>query len=164
MVELIQHAALEANRHSERIHKAFAQLWGTVDLWVSADRCGFHSPQTDRHPFPGPGLHWDIDFRKPLVFGTQGILYLTDTPPEQGALTLVPGFHRRLEQWLKQLDERDPQQEDLHALGSKSVGASAGDMIIWHQLLPHGSRPNLGSRPRIVQYINMYPGRGTTHA
>ena len=25
--------------------------------------------------------------------------------------------------------------------------------------LPHGSRPNLGTRPRIVQYINMYPGR-----
>ena len=97
-------------------------------------------------------------------FLAPSILYLTDTPPEQGALTLVPGFHRRLEQWLKQLDERDPQQEDLHALGSKSVGASAGDMIIWHQLLPHGSRPNLGSRPRIVQYINMYPGRGTTHA
>jgi hypothetical protein len=23
--------------------------------------------------------------------------------------------------------------------------------------LPHGSRPNRGTRPRLVQYINMFP-------
>ncbi len=96
MVELIQHPALEANRRAARIHKAFAQLWGTADLWATADRCGFHPPQREGHPFPGPDLHWDLDFSAPLAFGTQGILYLTDTPPEQGALTLVPGFHRSL--------------------------------------------------------------------
>ena len=159
MVELIQHAALEVNRRSERIHKAFAQLWGTVDLWPSADRCGFHPPQRDGTPFPGPDLHWDMDLRQPMTFGTQGILYLTDTPPELGALTLVPGFHKCLSDWLRGLDGRDPQNEDLHARGSVPVGGSAGDMIIWHQALPHGSRPNLGTRPRMVQYINMYPGR-----
>ncbi len=159
MVELIQHPAFNANRHAPRIHKAFAQLWGTSDLWVSADRCGFHVPQRDDHPFPGPDLHWDIDFSKPLKFGTQGILYLTDTPPEQGALTLVPGFHRRLAKWLESLPPgTDPQKEDLHSLGSVPVGGSAGDLVIWNQALPHGSRPNLGTRPRMVQYINMYPG------
>jgi len=160
MVELIQHPLLQENRHSLRIHKAFAQLWGTADLWVSADRCGFHPPQRNDWPFPGPDLHWDIDFTLPLTFGTQGILYLTDTPSEQGALTLVPGFHHRLPDWLRTLKpETDPQQQDLHALGSMAVGGQAGDMIIWHHALPHGSRPNLGSRPRIVQYINMLPGR-----
>ena len=160
MVELIQHPALEENRRNARIHKAFAQLWGTADLWVSADRCGFHPPQRNDWPFPGPDLHWDIDFAQPPTFGTQGILYLTDTPPEQGALTLVPGFHNRLSDWLRTLKPgTDPQQQDLHALGSVAVGAQAGDMIIWHHALPHGSRPNLGSHPRIVQYINMLPGR-----
>lgn len=160
MVELIQHPALEANRRAVRIHKAFAQLWGTADLWVSSDRCGFHVPQRDERPFPGPDLHWDIDFDQPLTFGTQGILYLTETPPEQGALTLVPGFHNRLSEWLQTLEPGiDPQQQDLHALGSVPVGGQAGDMIIWHHALPHGSRPNLGTHPRIVQYINMYPGR-----
>ncbi len=160
MVELIQNPALQANRHSARIHKAFAQLWGTADLWVTADRCGFHPPQRTGHPFPGPDLHWDLDFSRPLGFGTQGILYLTDTPPEQGALTLVPGFHHRLADWLAKLPPgADPQKQDLHALGSIAVGARAGDMVIWHHALPHGSRPNLGLRPRIVQYINMFPGR-----
>lgn len=158
MVELIQHPALEVNRRAERIHKAFAQLWGTADLWSTADRCGFHPPQRDDFPFPGPDLHWDIDFNLPLEFGTQGILYLTDTPPEQGALTVVPGFHKRLFKWLSNLpQDADPQQEDLHALGSVPIGGDAGDMVIWNHLLPHGSRPNLGKRPRLVQYINMLP-------
>ena len=160
MVELIQHETLHRNRHSDRIHKAFSQLWKTADLWPTADRCGFHPPQKDGHPFPGPDLHWDVDFAKPITFCTQGILYLTDTPPEQGALTVVPGFQHKLEAWLKSLPaDADPQQQDLHALGSIPVGGDAGDLVIWHQSLPHGSRPNLGTSPRIVQYINMRPGR-----
>lgn len=158
MVELIQHPALNVNRYAARIHKAFAQLWGTTNLWATADRCGFHPPQRDDHPFPGPDLHWDINFDHPLSFGTQGILYLTDTPAEQGALTLVPGFQHRLSDWLSNLKPiEDPQKQDLHSLGSFAVEASAGDMVIWHQALPHGSRPNLGVNPRIVQYINMLP-------
>jgi ectoine hydroxylase-related dioxygenase (phytanoyl-CoA dioxygenase family) len=31
--------------------------------------------------------------------------------------------------------------------------------VIWHQALPHGASPNRGTRPRMVQYINMYPTR-----
>ena len=159
MVELIQHPVLQVNRRAARIHKAFAQLWRTADLWVTADRCGFHPPQRAGNPFPGPDLHWDLDFSRPPGFGTQGILYLTDTPAEQGALTLVPGFHHRLADWLATLPPgADPQKQDLHALGSIAVGAHAGDMVIWHHALPHGSRPNLGARPRIVQYINMFRG------
>ncbi|MBI5938011.1 MAG: phytanoyl-CoA dioxygenase family protein [Betaproteobacteria bacterium] len=161
MVELIQHPALEANRRSARIQKAFAQLWGSADLWVSADRCGFHPPQRPDWPFPGPDLHWDVDFDEPPAFCTQGILYLTDTPPEQGAFTLVPGFQHRYSDWLRTLEPGvDPQKQDLHALGSKPIGGLAGDMVIWHHWLPHGSRPNLGRRPRMVQYINLLPGRG----
>jgi hypothetical protein len=160
MVELIQHPALADNRKASRIHKAFSQLWENTDLRVTADRCGFHPPQTEAYPFPGPDLHWDINFNEPLTFGTQGILYLTDTPDKQGALTLVPGFHKKLGNWLNNLAEGvDPQQQDLHSLGAKAIGANAGDMVIWHQWLPHGSRPNLGDQPRIVQYINYLPFR-----
>jgi hypothetical protein len=52
MLELIQHPALQANRWAARIHKAFSQLWERADLWVSADRCGFHPPQHGDHPSP----------------------------------------------------------------------------------------------------------------
>lgn len=160
MVELYQHPAIEANRHSPRIRKAFSQLWGTADLWVSADRCGFNPPETQSYSFSGPDLHWDVDFDLPFSFATQGILYLTDTPPEQGAFTLVPGFHHRYLEWMESLPAGvDPQKEDLHALGSTPIGGEAGDLIIWHHALPHGSRPNRGTLPRMVQYINYYRGR-----
>lgn len=160
MVQLFRHPALDRIHASARIHKAFAQLWGSADLWMSTDRCGFNVPVRRDRPFPGPDLHWDVSLHLPVPFATQGILYLEDTPPEQGALTLVPGFQRRLPDWLASLPPgADPRRQDLHALGSIPVGGRAGDLVIWHQALPHGSRPNLGSRPRLVHYLDMAPFR-----
>jgi len=158
MVQLFQHPAFEANRQSARIHKAFSQLWGTSDLWVTTDRGGFNVPERPGWKFPGPHMHWDVSLAQPIPFGTMGILYLTDTPPEQGAFTCVPGFQHRVGEWLATLPpDANPRQQDLHALGSQPIGGKAGDLIIWHQALPHGSRPNRGQRPRMVQYINMFP-------
>jgi hypothetical protein len=160
MVQYFQHPAFEANRRSSRIHKAFAQLWGSADLWVTTDRVSFNVPERPGWMFPGPDLHWDVSVKTPIPFGTQGILYLTDTPPEQGAFTLVPGFQRWGEHWLASLPPgANPRRQDLHALGSRAIGGCAGDLIIWHQALPHGSRPNRGTQPRLVQYINMFPTR-----
>lgn len=158
MVQYFQHPAFEANRRSPRIHKAFAQLFGTADLWVSTDRVGFNVPERAGWKFPGPDLHWDVSLKTPIPFSVGGILYLTDTPPEQGAFTLVPGFHRRVDSWMASLPPgTDPRSQDLHALGSTPIGGRAGDLVIWHQALPHGSRPNRGTRPRMVQYITMFP-------
>ena len=158
MVQLFRHPALDQIHQSSRIHKAFAQLWGTPDLWMSTDRCGFNVPVKEGHPFPGPDLHWDVSLRLPIPFATQGILYLMDTPAEQGALTVVPGFQHRLPEWLASLPpDTNPREQDLHALGSAALPGRAGDLIIWHQALPHGSRPNLGPRPRLVHYLDMVP-------
>jgi hypothetical protein len=160
MVQYFQHPAFEANRRSPRIHKAFAQLWDSADLWVTIDRVGFNVPERPGFIFPGPHLHWDVSVKTPIPFGTQGILYLTDTPPQQGAFTLVPGFQRWGEDWLAKLAPgANPRQQDLHALGAKPIGGRAGDLIIWHQALPHGASPNRGVAPRMVQYINMFPTR-----
>lgn len=164
MVQLFQHPAFDANRRSPRIHKAFAQLWGTADLWCSTDRCGFNPPERRGHPYGGQGMHWDVSLHQPIPFATQGILYLTDTPPEQGALTLVPGFHRRVGDWLAALPPgADPRMQDLRPLGPVPIGAQAGDLIIWHQALPHGPSPNRGTQPRMVQYINLTPGHVPCH-
>lgn len=160
MSSLFQHAAFTANRHSPRIHKAFAQLWGTADLWVSCDRGGFNPPEKPGWMFRASDLHWDVSLVRPIPFGTQGILYLTDTPAEQGAFRCVPGFHRRLDAWLDALPPgTDPRKQDLHALGVRPIAGRAGDLVIWNHLLPHGASPNRGTRPRIVQYLNMYPTR-----
>lgn len=159
-VQFFQHPAFTAVRQSPRIHKAFAQLWGTADLWPATDRVGFNVPERRGWMFRGPHMHWDVSLARPIPFGTQGILYLTDTPAEQGAFTCVPGFHRRIDAWLDSLPAgTDPRMQDLHALGSKPIAGQAGDLIIWDHKLPHASSPNRGQRPRIVQYVNMYPTR-----
>jgi len=158
MVQYFQHPAFDAARTSPRIHKAFAQLWGTADLWATTDRVGFNPPERARFKFPGPHLHWDVSVKTPIPFGSGGILYLTDTPPEQGAFTLLPGFQRWGEDWLKSLPpDADPRRQDLYALGPRAIGGCAGDLVIWHQALPHGASPNRGTKPRLVQYINMFP-------
>jgi hypothetical protein len=157
MVQWFQHPTLEANRRSRRIHKAFAQLWGTSDLWMTTDRCGFNPPVRPGSATPDARLHWDVSLHQPIPFGTQGILYLTDTAPNHGPLTLVPGFHRRVGEWLTSLPRGvDPRFEDLHALGAIGVGGKAGDLVIWHQALPHNGSANRGDRPRLVQYMNMF--------
>jgi hypothetical protein len=155
MVQHFQHPVMDIARTSPRIHKAFAQLWGSADLWTTIDRMSFNPPETVARPFQGPRLHWDVSLARPIPFATQGILYLTDTAADQGALTLVPGFHHRLDAWLDGLGERDPRQVDLNA-EAVPIPAGAGDLIIWRQDLPHGASRNRAARPRMAQYVNYY--------
>jgi ectoine hydroxylase-related dioxygenase (phytanoyl-CoA dioxygenase family) len=157
-IPLLHHPALEANRNAARIHHAFAQLWGRTDLWATTDQTGMNPPEREGWRFPGPNLHWDVSLELPIPFGVQGILYLTDTAANQGAFTCVPGFHRRIESWLKSLPlGSDPRHENLGTPGPVSIAGKAGDLIIWHHALPHGSSPNRAARPRIVQYITLRP-------
>eukprot|EP01043_Picozoa_sp_COSAG02_P007982 COSAG02_NODE_247_length_27137_cov_61.275057_28_plen_140_part_01 len=41
--------------------------------------------------------------------------------------------------------------------GLTRVGASAGDLVIWTNTLPHYAAVNVGTAPRIAQYITMSP-------
>jgi hypothetical protein len=157
-VPLLHHPAIDANRRAPRIRGAFAQLWGRDDLFPTIDQVGFNPPVRPGWPFPGPDLHWDASLAQPMPFDVQGILYLADTAANQGAFTCVPGFHRRIEPWLRELPpDTDPRAQDLHALGAVPIAGAAGDLIIWHAALPHGSSPNRAARPRIVQYITHSP-------
>ena len=157
MVPLYRNAVIDKNRNSPIIKRAFEQLWNRTDLIVTTDKCGFNPPETASFKYRGIGLHWDVSLATPIPFGTQGILYLTDTAANQGALTVVPGFQNNIENWLKELPENvHPREVDLSSFGSKPIAANAGDFIIWNHKLPHGSSPNKASLPRIVQYIYWY--------
>ncbi|MBD1385405.1 phytanoyl-CoA dioxygenase family protein [Mucilaginibacter rigui] len=164
MVQLFQHPILTKNRSSDKIRRAFEQLWHTKNIWMNNDRVGFNPPETENWKFPGPDLHWDCSLELPIPFGLQGILYLSDTAANQGAFTLVPGFQHRLQSWLNSLPAgADPRRQDLHALGSMPITGETGDFIIWQQALQHGSSPNTSAQPRFVQYINYQPLGFTEH-
>ena len=155
-VPLYQAPELDIARQSTRVHKAFAQLWGTSDLWMLTDRTSFNPPLQPGQSFGVYQLHWDTSLAQPIPFGTQAILYLTDTTADQGALQLVPGFHRTIDAWLSEIGGTDPRQIDLSAQ-AVTIPAKAGDLIVWRHELPHGASPNRTDRPRLAQYLNMFP-------
>ncbi len=163
MVELYQHQALWDNRQYPKIHQAFSEIWGTHQLWVSLDRANMKPPsRPDQPAWDHRGMiHWDIDTSTlPIPFGIQGVLYLTDTAEHQGGFQCVPGFHKQFYRWVKtQAADRDTRRPDLNGLEVKSIAGSAGDLIIWHQLLAHGNGHNRSEEPRLAQYIAMSPAQ-----
>jgi hypothetical protein len=159
-VPLLRHPSFVANRRAPRLVKAFAQVWGREDLWPTVDQGGLNPPEREGWRFPGPHVHWDTTLAPPHHFGAQGILYLTDTPAEQGAFSCIPGFHRTLDEWLRSLPAgRNPRQAITEHPGLKAIAGRAGDLVIWHNLLPHGASPNRGKLPRVAQYITLQPTR-----
>jgi len=159
-VPLLHHPAFVANRQAPRLVKAFAQLWGREDLWSTVDQGGFNPPERPGWMFPGPHVHWDSSLAEPHCFGVAGILYLTDTPAEQGAFSCIPGFHRSLGSWLKELPAgAGPREAIRRHPGLKPIAGKAGDLVLWHQSLPHASSPNRGQKPRVAQYITLRPTR-----
>ena len=162
MVELYQHPALWNNRQNPRVYQAFREIYGTEKLWVSMDRVNLKPPQNPNHPeYDHSGfIHWDVDTRRlaTIPFGVQGVLYLTDTTAEMGGFQCVPGMHRDLEGWIKtQPRDRNPRVPDLTGLNVTPIPGKAGDLVIWDRLLPHGNGRNSSDRPRLAQYITMYP-------
>ncbi len=160
MVEIYQHQALWNNRQYPRVHQAFSEIWENEKLWVSFDRASMNPPERDDWKFPGPYLHWDMSLDDmPVRLKVQGVLYLADTPGNQGAFTCIPGFHRKLESWLKSLpsDANPRHVVREYQEQAEPIAGKAGDLVIWHSALPHGSSPNSAERPRMAQYITMSP-------
>lgn len=158
-VTSLNHPIQAKNRSSRRISRAFAQIWGTEDLFHSGDRLSFNPPQDGECGQFGPSnLHWDASIAQPMPFDVLGVLYLNDVREDQGAFQCVPGFHRRFATWLESLPAgADPRREILEAFEPVKVGGQAGDLIIWRQELPHGSSINRADYPRFAQYFAMYP-------
>jgi ectoine hydroxylase-related dioxygenase (phytanoyl-CoA dioxygenase family) len=167
IVHIHQHQALWDTRQHPPVHAAFADIYGTAKLWVSMDRASMKPPYNPKYPaHEDKGfIHWDLDTTKlPTELFVQGVLYLTDTTEEMGGFQCVPGFHRDLETWIRQQPpDRNPRHPDLSRLpeGRKvtPVPGKAGDLVIWNTLLAHGNGHNVSDRPRLAQYITMYPAK-----
>lgn len=178
-VEMYHHQLMWENRTNPRIHRAFAQLWGTNKLWCSIDRVCLKLPTDKRHPdFTTNGfVHWDLDpWEEKLPFGLQGVLCLEDTDANQGGFHCVPGMHRWVHDFTGKVHISSSVRDKFHnrgipinvpeaglkVLNVKKIPAKAGDLIIWRRELAHGNGQNLSSRPRIAQYICMYPARSAS--
>lgn len=160
MVELYHHPALWATRQWPDVHATFSTLWQTEALWVSIDRCNFNPPNRGDATFEG-FIHWDIDTSvKPLPFGMQGFLSLSDCPAGAGGFQCVPALYAQLDEWTaSQPTDRDPFRPDLAGFDVVEVPTRKGDLLVWNSLLPHGTSVNTSSAPRLAQYLSMAPAR-----
>jgi hypothetical protein len=156
----LHHAqALWDLRQQPALHAVFAALLGQPELWVSHDRVSFKAPQRGwQDPVRTSPVHWDGDPRGERRLRVQGVVYLTDTEPDQGAFCCVPGIYRDLERWLAAHPDdgeiRRPPVDDHEIV---RVGAPAGSLILWHRLMPHSSAPNELDTPRFTAYVTMDP-------
>jgi hypothetical protein len=157
MLRFSDHPALERNRNSTHIRQAYRQLYCSGNLFKSIDKVSFNPPETDTFRFLGDRLHWDVSLRTPVPFKLQGLLYLGDCGEQDGAFQCVPGFHRRLEDWLAAVPPGiHPRDWAVEVLAPHTISGAAGDFIIWHQALPHCASPNRGRLPRLVQYLTYF--------
>lgn len=156
-IKMYHHKTLTQNRNSEKIRIAYEQLLHSKNLFCSHDRVSINPPETNTFKYSGSPLHWDVNLDTPMPFWLQGLLYLTDVKENGGAFSCVPGFHKKIDNWLKQFEDKSQARSfDLHTLGVKYINANAGDFIIWDDRLPHGASANIDTNVRIVQYINFY--------
>jgi ectoine hydroxylase-related dioxygenase (phytanoyl-CoA dioxygenase family) len=127
---------------------------------VTIDRANLNVPSRPGYEFPG-FIHWDIDTSlDPLPVNVQGVLSLNDATEELGGFQCVPGLYRNLEEWVKeQPSDRDSFKPDISGFEIVKVESKAGDLLIWDSRLPHGIRENQSDRPRLAQYIAMFPAR-----
>jgi len=158
MLSLFQHPALDSNRHSPKIRKVYEELYNGTDIYLLVDKVSFNPPETLTSTFIGSALHWDVSLHLPIPFVLQGLLYLNDVTAEDGAFHCVPGFHKQIDSWIAGLPENtDPRGAAVQELNPIPVPGNAGDLVIWHQALPHCATPNKGKVPRMVQYIAYKP-------
>ena len=91
------------------------------------------------------------------------MLYLVDTKQGEGGFQCVPGLHRRATEVSAGISDEDLRHQQLHERFPEQIGppieveAEAGDFIIWHSALPHGNSRNHSDKPRLAQYVRLFP-------
>ncbi len=158
---MYQHQAMWNNRQHPKMHAVFADILGTEKLLVSFDRVNLKPPfraafpQYDHKGF----LHWDADIscaaNAPLR--VQGVLYLADTGENMGGFQCAPGHHKVVKAWAKDITPGSKERPDMSGVETVPIYGNAGDMVIWTTLLYHGNGRNLSDKPRLAQYITMFP-------
>jgi ectoine hydroxylase-related dioxygenase (phytanoyl-CoA dioxygenase family) len=160
MVEIYNQQLMWDNRQMEKVHQAFADVWGTEKLWVTIDRANLNFPLRPGFEYKG-FIHWDYD-PETRPQNVQGVLALADQTDEtMGGFQCIPELYRTYDTWkLTQPDDRDHYKPDSTGLNIEKVKLEAGDLLIFNSLEPHGIRANTsGNKVRVAQYISMMPAQ-----
>lgn len=167
MVEVYNNQHLWNNRQMQRVHDAFADIWGTEKLWVTIDRANLNFPLREGFQYKA-FIHWDYDPEtKPQ--NVQGVLALADqTDENMGGFQCIPELFRTYDTWkLTQPEDRNRFQPDTTGFENDfhKVKMEAGDLLIFNSSQPHGIRSNNSKdKVRMAQYISMMPAEEDNEA
>ncbi len=164
MVEMYHYQSMWNTRQDPHLYAIFCEVYDTSKLWVSIDRTNLKPPADPAYPEHNQlgFIHWDTDTSAyPSVpYRVQAVLALEDTDEAMGGFQCVPELYRELPEWLpRQPRDRNPRVPDLTGYEITKVPLKAGDLVIWHVLMPHGNGHNTSDQPRLAQYITMFPTR-----
>ncbi len=158
IVPLHQHQALWDTRQSPNMHEAFRQVYDDHRLWVTVDRASY-KPRLSERAGASKGDPNSIHIDRPVLdtsdSSVQGVLYLTDTPEDQGAWECVPELYQQIKRG--EVTSFDARTDSLDGYEIVRVPGPAGSIVIWDGLMPHSSGHNWRDTPRFVQYITMHP-------
>jgi hypothetical protein len=159
IIPLHHHQALWDVRQLPQLHALFSAIHRDEKLWVTFDRGSFKVPSSYHESgFRMDAVHWDSDPRTVETLTVQALVYLTDTPAEQGAFAMVPALYETLDDWLATpRTDAETRRPDVSAYPLVPLGGPQGSVVIWHRRMPHTSLANNSDRPRLVQYVTMNP-------
>ncbi|HTO58444.1 MAG TPA: phytanoyl-CoA dioxygenase family protein [Pseudomonadales bacterium] len=159
IIPLHHHQALWDVRQLPQLHALFSALHGDDKLWVTFDRGSFKVPSSYHESgFRMDAVHWDSDPRTIENLTVQALVYLTDTPPQQGAFAMVPELYATLDEWLAAgRTDAEARRPDVSNYPLVPLGGAQGSVVVWHRRMPHTSLANNSDRPRLVQYVTMNP-------
>jgi hypothetical protein len=94
----------------------------------------------------------------------QAVLNLEDNPEESGGFIIVPGFHKHFEEYFKLVggsrgvaSHSFAKNSELFTKRAVRIPMRRGSIVIWNQLMPHGSKHNSSNRWRAAQFVRMFP-------
>lgn len=150
---------------NERLYHVMVQLLGDHRLLIRDGSIGI----TMRNDAPrlgdlsqdvhlDPAVPEDVDdfLFTPEEVEIGGCYYLTDVEPGGGAIHVVPGGHRIVEEEARaspcgrQLHDK---WREIPHLKTVEVPAQAGDFVLMHHLMPHAASHNRRPKARLAQFF-----------
>ncbi|KYQ88466.1 WD repeat protein [Tieghemostelium lacteum] len=101
----------------------------------------------------------------------QAVLNLLDNREEDGGYVVVPGFNHIFVDYFTNVKKATPgkvidtkanpsynfNSKELPYRYAKRISMRQGSMVIWDQRMPHGSFSNQSNRPRMAQFLKIFP-------
>lgn len=155
MLQVYQDENMEAIRNHDKIREVFEELFQTQRIVPTMEKLSYNPPEVPGWVFRHGDLHMDLDLDNPVEFDIQGLVYLDDVPEDRGPIHVVPGFHNRFEEWIKDFSSLERAHISMRLTErGQPVPGEKGDLILWRNTLPHAAGSNRSNLPRFVQYVS----------